>query len=91
MAEKHKEEVVKGYGKKVYDEMGEFLGLEEIGYHRKKKVNIIKDKRQYSVRIPKSFAEFLKLAETDVFEFHLIPEGPPDDIQWVLKGYLVRG
>ena len=60
---------------KKLNEIKKPVGFDEPGEHRKKRVNIIKDKRQFSIRIPKRFAEAISIdSDKDCFEFHLISD-----------------
>ena len=71
-------------------ELKKVVGFDEVGEHSKKDVKIIKDKKQFSIRIPKKFAKAVKINETeDHFEFHLIPH--EDDEEFDLEAILVKG
>ncbi len=74
--------------KKKLTSLKKEVGFDEVGEHRKKAVKIIKDKKQFSIRIPKKFSSILKIDETkDSFEFHLIPK---EDGGFELEGVLIK-
>ena len=74
--------------KKRLEAIKKAVGFDETGEHRKKYVNIIQDKRQFSIRIPKRFSEILNIdTKKERFEFHLVPKEGGFD----LEGYLIRG
>ncbi len=71
-------------------ELKKEVGFDEVGEHGKKEVKIIRDKKQFSIRIPKKFAKTVKINETeDHFEFHLIPH--KDDDEFDLEAILIKG
>jgi L-lysine 2,3-aminomutase len=77
--------------KNSIEELKKVVGFDEIGEHRKKEVRIIKDKKQYTVRIPKRFSEIINIdEEKDTFEWHLIPDDNNEG-KFLLEGYLIRG
>ena len=72
------------------DELGQVVGYGEPSEHKRKKVSIIKDKKQYTIRIPSTFAEILKInPDKDVFEFQLIPDEKDND-KFHLQGILIK-
>ncbi len=76
--------------KKEKDELKQIVGFDEVGEHKKKAVKIIKDKKQFSIRIPKKFSQIMKVDERrDSFEFHLIPN--EDKGGFDLEAILVKG
>mgnify|MGYP001582796857 CR=1 FL=1 len=69
MAEKVKTNIDK-------DELARIVGVEEGSEFLRRKTKIIRDKKQYSVRIPTQFAELAKIDPSqDIFEFTLEPIG----------------
>ena len=57
------------------DKLASIVGFHEDGEHMKKEVKIIKDKKQFSIRIPLKFAEMAQISEKeDTFLFHLVPK-----------------
>ncbi len=73
------------------EELKKEVGFDEVGEHKKKSVNIIKDKKQFSIRIPKRFSDILKINEVkDYFEFHLIPNEDKKE-KFDLKVILIKG
>ena len=76
--------------KKTREELAIVVGHDDNGEHAKKRVRIIKDKKQFSIRIPVKFAEAISIdPEKDLFEFHLEPD--KEDIEKVhLTGELVK-
>ena len=72
------------------EELKKVVGFDDVGEHGKKDVKIIRDKKQFSIRIPKKFAKIVKMNETeDYFEFHLIPH--KDDEEFDLEAILIKG
>ncbi len=72
------------------EELKKVVGFDDVREHSKKDVKIIRDKKQFSIRIPKKFAKTVKINETeDHFEFHLIPH--KDDDEFDLEAILVKG
>lgn len=77
--------------KHIKEEIKQHIGYNQPGEHKKKKVRIIRDKKQYSIRIPKLMAEALNINEDkDHFEFSLIPN-EDKETKFILKGILVKG
>jgi hypothetical protein len=77
--------------KNSIEELKDVVGFDEMGEHRKKEVKIIRDKKQFTVRIPKRFSEVVGLDENrDSFEWHLVPD-ENNEGKFILEGYLVRG
>lgn len=71
------------------EELKREIGFDKEGEHSIKDVKIIKDKKQYSLRIPKKYAEFLKInEETDVFRFHFIFDEETKNYR--LEGELIK-
>lgn len=71
-------------------ELARIVGADEDGEHLKKESRIIRDKKQYSLRIPARFAEIMQLdPEKDTFEFTLEPEDE-EGKKFTLKGKLKR-
>ncbi len=61
--------------KEVLEAVEKVLGLNETGDRDVKIVKIIQDKKHFTIRIPKKYAEIMKLEDKkDKFEFHLIPD-----------------
>jgi len=57
------------------EQIARIVGHDDEKEYLRKDVSIIKDKRQFSIRIPVKFAELANIdPTTDVFEFVLIPE-----------------
>ncbi len=77
--------------KNIKEELKKVVGFDETGEHRKKEVNIIRDKKQFSIRIPKKFSEIMKIDETkDYFEFHLVPNEDKKE-KFDLEAILIKG
>ena len=71
-------------------ELKKVVSFDDVGEHGKKEVNIIRDKKQFSIRIPRKFAKAVEMNETqDHFEFHLIPHEEDDEFD--LEARLVKG
>ncbi len=71
-------------------ELKKVVNFDNVGEHGKKDVKIIRDKKQFSIRIPRKFAKTVEMNETqDHFEFHLIPH--KDDEEFDLEAILVKG
>ncbi|MCX6817663.1 MAG: hypothetical protein NTU57_02305 [Candidatus Aenigmarchaeota archaeon] len=79
--------------RKFADELIETLPLEPEIKKSSAEVPIIYDGRQYSIRIPKKFAEALKLdPKNDRFEFNMeIPPFKAKDNKPKLIGKLIKG
>lgn len=57
------------------EDLARIVGHDEDAEYLKKEVKIIKDKTQYSIRIPIQFAKYAKLDPgTDKFVITLVPE-----------------
>lgn len=64
---------------KTKEKLAEIVGHDEDGESLRKEVSIIKDGKQFSVRIPKKFAEIINIdVEKDTFEFILKPKHNED-------------
>ena len=71
------------------NELARIVGHHEDAELLKKDVSIIKDKKQFSVRIPTRFAELTKIdIKKDRFEFTLVPE---DNGKFTIEAELKRG
>lgn len=67
------------------------IGYNEPSEHWEKLVSIVKDKKQYSLRIPVRFAEEANIdPKRDVFVFHLIPLEDGNKTEFTIKAELVR-
>lgn len=76
--------------KKEIEEVKEFLSHD--GQTEEKVTSIIYDKRQYSVRIPKKFAESLEInPKTDKFKFTLIIHPALKGDLPELRGEIIHG
>ena len=74
--------------KKKLGKLKKEVGFDEEPEHQRKRVKIINDNVQFRIRIPKKFAEVLKIdAEKDEFEFHMIPD---EEREFKLEGRLIR-
>ena len=68
-------------------ELKDIVGYNELSEVPKKRVSIIKDKKQFSIRIPSKFADFMDIDGTkDSFEFCLIR----NDGKFGLQGFLIK-
>lgn len=57
------------------EKIASIVGFHDDGEHLKKEVRIIKDKKQFSIRIPTQYAQMAQINEkVDTFEFHLVPK-----------------
>ncbi|MBT5022294.1 hypothetical protein HOK51_03800 [Candidatus Woesearchaeota archaeon] len=73
----------------ILKELKQKIGYEETPEHKIKAVKIIKDQRQFSIRIPKKISELMQINEKkDNFEFHLIPQ---ENGSLKLEGVLIKG
>jgi len=79
--------------KRGHKELARIVGHEENSELLRKKVSIIKDGKQFSVRIPIKFAELTEINyEVDSIEFILIPIiDKTSKYKYTLKSELVRG
>lgn len=74
------------------DEIAKIVGHDEEGEFLRKQVSIIKDKLQYSIRIPKNFVKLADIDATkDDFEFVLVPIETTDGEKFTIEGHLKRG
>jgi len=83
--------MVKKIGKEEVEEIKEFLTSE--GEKRTKDTNIIFDGKQYSIRIPKEFADILEF-DKNGYKFEFLLEIPPytaENNKPKLTGRLIRG
>ncbi|NQU79729.1 hypothetical protein HQ545_08230 [Candidatus Woesearchaeota archaeon] len=73
------------------EELARIVGHDEDAEHLKKEVTIIFDNKQYSIRIPKKFAELAKInPNNDTFEFTLVPIGEKGDSKFTIEADLKR-
>lgn len=73
-----------------FGEVSEIVGESEEPRVSKKRVSIVKNMKQYMLRIPIYFAEQVKIdTDTDEFEFSLTPTGGIDSFN--LSGKLLKG
>ena len=73
------------------EKLARIVGHDEDSEHMKKEVSIIKDKRQFSIRIPIKFAELANIdPEKDKFVFTLIAEDEKGE-KYTLEADLQRG
>ena len=73
--------------KEEIEKIKKFIGIEE----EKATVNIIYDKKQWSIRIPKKFIESSQINKKDKFEFTLMLPSTIDKGELPkLKGRLIR-
>jgi hypothetical protein len=79
--------------KKRIEEIKEIVGRAPHAENLKKEVSVIKDKRgQYTIRIPKRFAELAGVDQSkDLFVFIMIPEGEYPTISYTIKAEFRRG
>ncbi len=74
----------------ILKELEEFLP-ESSEIQAKRKVKIIKDKKQFSIRIPTSFARSMELdVKKHVFVFELVKPKMPSNEKPVLTGRVVE-
>lgn len=79
------------FTKEQLEQIKHAIGFDESGEHAKKTAAIVHDKKQFTVRIPKKFADAMQIdEEKDSFEFHLIPD-KDDPQKFNLTGVLVKG
>ena len=73
-------------------DIARIVGHDEDSEHLKKEASIIKDKVQYSVRIPMKFAKLANInPEKDKFEFTLIPIGEKKGEEFTIEADLKKG
>lgn len=76
--------------KDIMEELKKKVGFDTQGEYPIKNVKIIKDKKQFSIRIPKKFSEIMAMDEKkDYFEFHLIPDAEKEE-KFILEGRLIK-
>jgi hypothetical protein len=67
------------------------VGHDEDSEYLKKEVSIIKDKRQFTIRIPIKFAELVNLNQKkDKFKFTLVPLGIEEKQKFTLEADLIK-
>jgi hypothetical protein len=74
------------------EEVARIVGHNQKNEPMREDRKIIKDKKQYSVRIPSLFAKKAKIdAEKDCFEFALMPLGEDENTEFTIEARLKRG
>lgn len=74
------------------EEVARIVGHDEDAEHLKKEVSIIKDKKQFSIRIPTKFAELAAIdPENDKFVFTLVGNKTDKGIEYEIQADLKRG
>ncbi len=74
------------------EKLARIVGHDEDAEYLKKQVRIIKDKKQFSVRIPIRFAELANIDEKkDIFEFVLVPHEEDGKYKFSIEADLKRG
>lgn len=72
----------------VLNDIKKIVGYDKESGYRSKTAKIVNEKKQLSVRIPKSFQEELNInTDKDTFEWSIVPNG--DSLE--LQGRLIRG
>lgn len=75
----------------ISEEVAKILGIEGEIENLEEEMNIIIDERkQYTMRIPKKFAELCRIKKTDKFLFKLIPPEEQEG-QFSITAELKRG
>ncbi len=71
------------------EELANIVGYHEDSEYLKEDRAIIKDKKQYSVRIPAKFAEKANIKKEDKFRFVLIPPNE-EETEFTIQATLIK-